>query len=172
MFPFVPRCPGLWGTTCIFNRKYICSERFLHAAPLCWIPRVSVLPAHRRLTVMMPVIKNNLGLNRHHLFPSSHPARSPHCNMDNQTAPRRDLPEVKFRVLIAGRANAGKTSILQRVCDTTKSPETYRIVDYKHTKVESRSPPESVHIVLRGQQIQLNPTSDVRCGTGAFTAFI
>ncbi|KAJ6592622.1 hypothetical protein B0H19DRAFT_8075 [Mycena capillaripes] len=62
--------------------------------------------------------------------------------MNNQAAPRRDLPKVKFRVLIAGRANAGKTSILQRVCDTTKSPETYRMVDGEHTK------------------IQLNPTSD------------
>ena len=33
---------------------------------------------------------------------------------------------VRFRVLIIGRANAGKTSILQRVCDTTESPVIYR----------------------------------------------
>ena len=33
---------------------------------------------------------------------------------------------VQFRVLIIGRANAGKTSILQRVCDTTESPVIYR----------------------------------------------
>jgi hypothetical protein len=33
--------------------------------------------------------------------------------------------DVKFRVLIIGRANAGKTSILQRVCDTTESPVIY-----------------------------------------------
>ncbi|KAF8259475.1 hypothetical protein EI94DRAFT_1615843, partial [Lactarius quietus] len=32
----------------------------------------------------------------------------------------------KFRVLIVGRANAGKTTILQRVCDTTESPTIYR----------------------------------------------
>ena len=31
-----------------------------------------------------------------------------------QDRPR--LPNVKFRVLIIGRANAGKTTILQRVC--------------------------------------------------------
>ena len=41
------------------------------------------------------------------------------------------LPKVpdnlRFRVLIIGRANAGKTSILQRVCDTTESPEIYRL---------------------------------------------
>ncbi|KAH9061036.1 GTP-binding protein [Lactarius vividus] len=38
----------------------------------------------------------------------------------------RQLPKIKFRVLIVGRANAGKTSILQRVCDTTDSPVIYR----------------------------------------------
>ena len=38
----------------------------------------------------------------------------------------RTTTNVKFRVLIIGRANAGKTSILQRVCDTTES-EIYRL---------------------------------------------
>ncbi|KAH9066185.1 hypothetical protein EDB87DRAFT_693920 [Lactarius vividus] len=33
---------------------------------------------------------------------------------------------IKFRVLIIGRANAGKTSILQRVCETTESSMIYR----------------------------------------------
>ena len=36
------------------------------------------------------------------------------------------LPEIWFRVLVIGRANAGKTSILQRVCETTESPTIYR----------------------------------------------
>ncbi|KAF8551296.1 hypothetical protein OG21DRAFT_1605411, partial [Imleria badia] len=35
-------------------------------------------------------------------------------------------PDIKFRVLIVGRANAGKTSILKRVCETTESPKIYR----------------------------------------------
>ena len=39
---------------------------------------------------------------------------------------RRRLPNVQFRVLIIGRANAGKTSILQRICETTESPTIYR----------------------------------------------
>ena len=39
----------------------------------------------------------------------------------------RDLRNPKFRVLIIGRANAGKTSILQRICDTTESPEVHRL---------------------------------------------
>ena len=39
---------------------------------------------------------------------------------------RRRLPNIPFRVLIIGRANAGKTTILQRVCETTESPVIYR----------------------------------------------
>jgi hypothetical protein len=35
--------------------------------------------------------------------------------------------DLRFRVLIIGRANSGKTSILQRVCDTTESPEIYTL---------------------------------------------
>jgi GTPase SAR1 family protein len=41
------------------------------------------------------------------------------------TEPRRQVPDVPFRVLIIGRANAGKTSILQKVCETTGSPIIY-----------------------------------------------
>jgi hypothetical protein len=40
---------------------------------------------------------------------------------------RHRVPDVKFRVLIIGRANAGKTSILKRVCDTTESPAIFRL---------------------------------------------
>ncbi|KAH8979497.1 hypothetical protein EDB86DRAFT_2814530 [Lactarius hatsudake] len=41
--------------------------------------------------------------------------------------PRRArIPTIRFRVLIIGRANAGKTTILQRVSDTTGSPIIYR----------------------------------------------
>ena len=39
------------------------------------------------------------------------------------------VPDVKFRVLIIGRANVGKTSILKRVCETTESLKVYRIKD-------------------------------------------
>jgi hypothetical protein len=31
----------------------------------------------------------------------------------------------QFRVLIIGRRNAGKTTILRKVCDTTDNPEIY-----------------------------------------------
>ena len=39
------------------------------------------------------------------------------------------VPDIKFRVLIVGRANAGKTSILQRVCETMESPKIYRVTN-------------------------------------------
>ncbi|KAH8978113.1 hypothetical protein EDB86DRAFT_2816375 [Lactarius hatsudake] len=44
----------------------------------------------------------------------------------NTQQPSRRIPEVRFRVLIIGRANAGKTSILKRICETTESPVIYR----------------------------------------------
>jgi len=50
----------------------------------------------------------------------------------------RRIPKIQFRVLIIGRANAGKTSILQRVCDTTGSPVIYR----------------------RGKKVNLDPSMD------------
>ena len=31
----------------------------------------------------------------------------------------------RFRILIIGRANAGKTTILRGICNTTESPEIY-----------------------------------------------
>ena len=43
-----------------------------------------------------------------------------------RTVDHLQLPPIRFRVLVIGRANAGKTLILQRVCETTESPTTYR----------------------------------------------
>ncbi|KAH8979656.1 hypothetical protein EDB86DRAFT_2983901 [Lactarius hatsudake] len=45
--------------------------------------------------------------------------------MDTQQ-PRLRIPEVQFRVLIIGRANAGNVAVLQRVCKTTESPIIYQ----------------------------------------------
>ncbi|KAG2126203.1 hypothetical protein DEU56DRAFT_872939 [Suillus clintonianus] len=44
--------------------------------------------------------------------------------MDPQASKIREQLS-RFRILIIGRANAGKTTILQRVCDTRKKPEIY-----------------------------------------------
>ncbi|KAH8983042.1 hypothetical protein EDB86DRAFT_2811846 [Lactarius hatsudake] len=54
--------------------------------------------------------------------------------MDTQQ-PRRRIPSIQFRVLIIGRANAGKTSILQRVCETTESPIIYRGEPWRNDRV-------------------------------------
>ena len=53
--------------------------------------------------------------------------------------PRRRVPKIQFRVLIIGRANAGKTTILQRVCETTESPIVFRRGDSKE-RMEVRGP--------------------------------
>ncbi|KAH9035833.1 GTP-binding protein [Lactarius hengduanensis] len=55
--------------------------------------------------------------------------------MDTQQ-PSRRAPKIKFRVLIIGRANAGKTSILQRICETTESPIIYRRGDDSDEEVK------------------------------------
>ena len=56
--------------------------------------------------------------------------------IDNQQNLPRAPSDIKFRVLIIGRANAGKTSILQRVCDTTDNPEIYSVnSDGERTRV-------------------------------------
>ncbi|KAF8438028.1 hypothetical protein L210DRAFT_3545257 [Boletus edulis BED1] len=48
---------------------------------------------------------------------------------------RLRVPDDKFRVLVVGRANARKTSLLQRVCETTESPRIYRISDGRHEEI-------------------------------------
>jgi GTP-binding protein EngB required for normal cell division len=52
------------------------------------------------------------------------------------TTDAQDLRERigRFRVLIVGRANAGKTTILQKVCNTTDDPEIY---DTKGKKIDA-----------------------------------
>jgi GTPase SAR1 family protein len=44
----------------------------------------------------------------------------------SKSSARQIVPGLQFRVLVLGRANAGKTTILQRVCETTESPKIYR----------------------------------------------
>ena len=45
----------------------------------------------------------------------------------NQTGGFENIREKfgRFRILIIGRANAGKTTILRAICNTTENPEVY-----------------------------------------------
>ena len=65
----------------------------------------------------------------------------------------RQIPNFQFRVLVLGRANAGKTSILQRVCDTTESPTIYR--RGKHGRREKVRGP---HVVCESNAASLRTT--------------
>jgi hypothetical protein len=67
----------------------------------------------------------------------------------------RIIGDIRFRVLVIGRANAGKTTILQRVCDTTESPKVYRRGE------EVRSTIFVYKSDLTGDQVKLNPSMDV-----------
>jgi len=80
-------------------------------------------------------------------------------------ATQQNLPRpptnLKFRVLIIGRANAGKTSILQRVCDT--SPVIYSTsVDSSGTRKRVRSPSWWHLSISSSSQVQLEPSMEVR----------
>ena len=78
--------------------------------------------------------------------------------MSTEQAQRR-IPDIQFRVLVIGRANAGKTSILQRVCDTTESPTIYR------QGKQGRKEVHGLNFVwesdLTTDQVKLDPSMDV-----------
>jgi hypothetical protein len=67
----------------------------------------------------------------------------------------RGIPDLRFRVLVIGRANAGKTSILQRVCDTTESPKIYK------GGRKASGPNFCPRVELTVDQVKLNPSMDV-----------
>ncbi|KAJ6465722.1 hypothetical protein C8R45DRAFT_1022136 [Mycena sanguinolenta] len=74
-----------------------------------------------------------------------------------QTAPLRPLPQLVFRVLILGRANAGKTSILQRVCETTESPKIYRVgSDGNRKKIQLEPTSQRGHHTITDEYIFAN----------------
>jgi len=69
-----------------------------------------------------------------------------------------------FRVLIIGRANAGKTTILKKVCQTTDNP---RIYDPRGTEVWETTLPDNSSLVLwliNGQidMSKVEPSEQVR----------
>ena len=49
----------------------------------------------------------------------------------------------RFRILVIGRSNAGKTTILQRVCNTTELPEIFNANGEKVKYLLTRNPSNS-----------------------------
>jgi GTPase SAR1 family protein len=72
----------------------------------------------------------------------------------------QQIPKIQFRVLVLGRANAGKTTILQRVCDTTESPTIYRRGKYGR-KEKVRGPHFVCESDLTANQVKLEPSTGV-----------
>ncbi len=78
------------------------------------------------------------------------------------TKQSRPIPNIIFRVLIIGRANSGKTTILQRVCDTTDSPTIYRRISGGERKKVRHGCCLAVQILSSYPvQIKLDPTTEV-----------
>lgn len=73
---------------------------------------------------------------------------------------RLRVQNIRFRVLIIGRANAGKTSILQRVCDTFDSPEVYRLGPSGTRHLVRPQSSEAISVSL-SSQVKLSPTAEV-----------
>ena len=46
----------------------------------------------------------------------------------------------RFRILVIGRSNAGKTTLLQRVCNTTELPEIFNVKGEKVESLLTRNP--------------------------------
>ncbi|KAG2755357.1 hypothetical protein P692DRAFT_201762226 [Suillus brevipes Sb2] len=64
----------------------------------------------------------------------------------------------RFRILIIGRANAGKTTILQRVCKTTENPQIYNSAGEKiDPAMLMASRERGVHDIENGMVFRSNP---------------
>ncbi len=71
------------------------------------------------------------------------------------------IPNIQFRVLIIGRANAGKTTILQRVCDTTESPIIYRNIGNTREEVRYSGLVLVLPVLTYTTQVKLDPSMEV-----------
>ncbi len=120
-----------------------------------------------RLRSVSPSDTNPMGANESLPRPRSVSPTNTNPTYTEQRRPR--IPQIVFRVLIIGRANAGKTTILQRVCDTTDSPTIYRR-NSDGEREQVRPSPSGLTILpvsSNATQVILGPSmevsSDTRC---------
>ena len=105
-------CGTIWELETSSIETWSKVEVFHAWRSIAWAwPRKEVWPSPCSSTWIEPIINSC----------TPHPTSMGNTNSVPATTDR-PLPKIKFRVLIIGRANAGKTSLLQRVCDTTDSP--------------------------------------------------
>ncbi len=105
-----------------------------------------------------PTDTNPMGSNQ------SLPGRPPVSPTDTNptdTKQSRPIPNIQFRVLIIGRANAGKTTILQRVCDSTESPTIYRIIGDTREEVRYSGLVMVLPVLTYTTQVSLDPSMEV-----------
>lgn len=72
--------------------------------------------------------------------------------------------EGRFRILIVGRANAGKTTILKKICNTTDEPEIYNSIGER--VCEPHTSEGSCDLNIKHPQIDtssVEPTAQVSC---------
>ena len=80
-------------------------------APPVVAPPVVALPVVAPLVVAPPVV--------------APPVVTPAVTVDLEEAAKLRAKYTRFRILVIGRANAGKTTLLKRVCNTTEEPSIY-----------------------------------------------
>ena len=82
---------------------------------------------------------------------------APAITIDQKEAAKLRAKYTRFRILVIGRANAGKTTLLKRVCNTTEEPSIYdedkNLVSYSLIVIT---------ILSSFLQQQLEPTTQVR----------
>jgi GTPase SAR1 family protein len=66
---------------------------------------------------------------------------------------RENIP--RFRMVVFGRANAGKTTLLQRICNSTDKPMVFKPVEYVDDKGKTQVKMEEIDASI------VNPTEVV-----------
>src|SRR6266404_4089357 len=103
---------------------------------------------------------NTIPMGSNQFLPRRPPV-SPTDTNPTDTKQSRPIPNIQFRVLIIGRANAGKTTILQRVCDSTESPTIYRIIGDTREEVRYSGLVMVLPVLTYTTQVSLDPSMEV-----------
>ena len=125
------------------------------APPPILLPPPSTAPPNAPLP---PPAASSLPVSEPPVAPVPPAAPASAVEIDPDEAAKLQAKYTRFRILVIGRANAGKTTLLKRVCNTTEEPSLYdeekNLV--RHRLIVNRDTPLSSFLHL-----QLEPTSQV-----------